>query len=70
MKKNNVKRPILAENIYLTKSEKNILNFVNSFEDSEFNLSQAELAKLANSSGSSLSVGLLENITSKTTETS
>nr|WP_307906713.1 hypothetical protein [Mycoplasmopsis bovis] len=50
MKKNNVKRPILAENIYLTKSEKNILNFVNSFEDSEFNLSQAELAKLANSS--------------------
>ncbi len=50
MKKNNVKRPILAENIYLTKSEKNILNFVNSFEDSEFNLSQAELAKLVNSS--------------------
>ncbi|MBT1345610.1 MurR/RpiR family transcriptional regulator [Mycoplasma bovis] len=55
MKKNNVKRPILAENIYLTKSEKNILNFVNSFEDSEFNLSQTELAKLANSSEAAVS---------------
>lgn len=32
MKKNNVKRLILDENIYLIKSEKNILDFINLFE--------------------------------------
>lgn len=48
MKKNNVKRLILDENIYLIKSEKNILDFINSFEQFEFNFLQVELVKLVN----------------------
>ncbi|WP_029513384.1 MurR/RpiR family transcriptional regulator [Mycoplasmopsis primatum] len=55
MKNNNIKRPILAENIYLTKSEKNILDFINMYELNEFYLTQAELAKASNSSEASIS---------------
>ncbi|MBZ4195425.1 MurR/RpiR family transcriptional regulator [Mycoplasma tauri] len=53
--KTNVKRPILSENTYLTKSEKNILKFINSFEKNEFDLSIVELAKISKTSESSVS---------------
>lgn len=55
--KNNqkVNRPLLHENIELTKTEKRILDFINSFSGDSFNYSQMELAKLTNSSNAAIS---------------